>query len=421
MKKLLTIILLSICVIANANAESWSGTGFALNGKYVITNHHVVDGARTLLVRGVRGDFTKTYNAVVVATDAMHDMAIIRIEDSQFPGFGEIPYTLKQGLSEVGEDIFVLGYPLLSSMGDEIKLTTGVISSRSGIQGDVSAYQISAPIQPGNSGGPLFDANGDVAGIVNAKHRQADNAGYAIKSPYMRLFIQNSVGDKAIPTNRKMIGWSLVSKTKAVKQFVYIIYASTQGNVIAQTTPSNANTTPPTPTQPQIREHKAGNVYKIGDVVRINGEVGVVFEIAEDGKHGKVVSARESTSSVQWSSDSNEQSRLIGANNEYDGIANMEKVKLIDNWREKYPSFAWCANLGEGWYLPAKSELLIICRHKDIINKSLSLGHHTILFEICWCSTEYNKLCAWSVDMFIGESSYSYKHSNFCVRAVAAF
>ncbi len=138
MKKLL-ILILSICIIGNAFAESWSGTGFALKGKYVITNHHVVDGARTLRVRGIRGDFTKTYNAVVVAKDAMHDMAIIRVEDNEFPGFGEIPYTLKSGISEVGEDIFVLGYPLLSSMGDEVKLTTGVISSRSGIQGDVSA------------------------------------------------------------------------------------------------------------------------------------------------------------------------------------------------------------------------------------------------------------------------------------------
>ena len=421
MKKLLTIILLSICIIGNTFAESWSGTGFALKDKYIITNHHVVDGARTLLVRGIKGDFTKTYNAVVVAKDAMHDMAIIRIEDSEFPGFGEIPYTLKSGISEVGEDIFVLGYPLLSSMGDEVKLTTGVISSRSGIQGDVSAYQISAPIQPGNSGGPLFDKNGDVIGIVNSKHRQADNAGYAIKSPYMRLFVQNSVGDSAIPTDRKMVGLSLVNKTKAVKPFVYIIYASTQGNVTTQTTPPNTNTAPtPTPTQPQIREHKAGNIYKIGDVIRINGEVGVVFEVVDGGKHGKVVSVRESTSRFQWS-DSNEQNRLIGANNEYDGVANMVNVTQISDWRYKYPVFAWCADLGEGWYLPAKSELLIIYRHKDCINKSLSLRQYTILFESCWCSTEYNELCAWSVDMFIGESSYSYKLTNLYVRAVSAF
>ena len=64
--------------------------------------------------------------------------------------------------SEVGEEVFVLGYPLTATMGDEIKLTTGVISSKSGFQGDISQYQISAPVQPGNSGGPLFDSKGNI-------------------------------------------------------------------------------------------------------------------------------------------------------------------------------------------------------------------------------------------------------------------
>ena len=242
--KCLLILLFVFGATSFAKADEWTGTGFALKGKYVITNHHVVDGARTLKVRGVRGDFTKMYNAVVVAKDESHDMAIIRIEDNSFPGFGEIPYTLKSGLSEVGENIFVLGYPLLSSMGEEVKLTTGIISSRSGFQGEVSSYQVSAPIQPGNSGGPLFDVNGDVVGIVNAKHRQADNASYAIKSPYMRLFIQNSVGGSIIPTNRKMVGWSLISKVKSIKPFVFIIYASTEA--------SESTHHSPQPTQPAL-------------------------------------------------------------------------------------------------------------------------------------------------------------------------
>ena len=222
MKRLFFTLLL-LCAICVAKGDEWTGTGFALNGGYVITNNHVVEGAHSLQVRGIKGDFTKMYKAVVVATDVAHDLALIRIEDSKFTGFGEIPYAIKSNLSEVGEEIFVLGYPLLSSMGDEIKLTTGVISSRSGFQGEVSTYQVSAPIQPGNSGGPLFDSNGDVVGIVNAKHRQADNASYAIKSPYMHLFIQNGVGARIIPTNRKLVGWSLTGKVKAIKPFVFIV------------------------------------------------------------------------------------------------------------------------------------------------------------------------------------------------------
>lgn len=421
MNKLKVFLSALLCVSGFfcASAESWSGTGFALKGKYIITNHHVVDGARTLQVRGVKGDFTKLYNAVVVAKDESHDMAIIRIEDSKFTGFGEIPYTLKSGLSEVGEEVFVLGYPLLSTMGEEVKLTTGIVSSRSGFQGEVSAYQVSAPIQPGNSGGPLFDANGDVVGIVNAKHRQADNASYAIKSPYMRLFIQNSIGDSAIPTNRKMVGWSLVNKTKAIKQFVYIIYANTEGGTTAQTTPANPNTTPQTPAQPQIREYRAGDTYKVGDIVSKNGVKGVVFEVTDGGRHGKIVSVKQSSEGLKWITDTNEV-RLIGANNVHNGAYNMSVVKQIDGWRSKYPAFAWCADLGEGWYLPAKEELLTMYSNKDAVNNSLRAINAA---ELCWylSSTESNEFCAWYVYMNDGSTYDFNKIDDGYVRAVSAF
>lgn len=228
MKRLVLIFAL-LCTISFAKGDNWTGTGFALKGNYVITNYHVVDGAYSLQVRGVKGDFTKMYNAVVVATDIKNDMAIIRIDDDRFKGFGNIPYAIKSESSEVGEGVVAMGYPLLSTMGEEIKATDGMISSLSGYLGDITAYQVTTPIQPGNSGGPLFDSNGNVVGIINAKHSQADNAGYAIKSPYMRLFIQNSIGSSAIPTNSKMVGWSRPNIIKAIKPFVFIIYASTEG------------------------------------------------------------------------------------------------------------------------------------------------------------------------------------------------
>jgi S1-C subfamily serine protease len=74
-------------------------------------------------------------------------------------------------------------------MGDEVKLTNGIISSKSGFQGDVTSYQITAPVQPGNSGGPLFDDKGNIIGIINAKHVGAENASYAIKASYLMNLI----------------------------------------------------------------------------------------------------------------------------------------------------------------------------------------------------------------------------------------
>ncbi len=208
--------------------KEWSGTGFALKNGYVVTNHHVIEGAKTITIQGVKGNFNSEYTAEVVASDQNNDLAILKITDSSFTGFGTLPYTITSNTSDVGEDIFVLGYPLTSTMGDEIKLTTGVISSKTGFQGDVSMYQISAPIQPGNSGGPLFNKKGNVIGVVSAKHAGAENVGYAIKSTYLRNLIESAVNSTIIPTNNTVSTLPLTGKVKAEKNFVFYIKCSSE-------------------------------------------------------------------------------------------------------------------------------------------------------------------------------------------------
>ena len=139
-----------------------------------------------------------------------------------------IPYAVKVGTAEVGEEVFVLGYPLTSTMGEEIKLTTGVISSKTGFQGDVSIYQISAPIQPGNSGGPLFDSKGNVIGIVSAKHQGAENVGYAIKTSYLRNLMESAVTINILPQTNKIGALNLSGKVKSVRNYVYYITCSSK-------------------------------------------------------------------------------------------------------------------------------------------------------------------------------------------------
>lgn len=107
-------------------------------------------------------------------------------------------------------------------MGDEIKLSTGVISSKTGFQGDVSLYQIFAPIQPGNSGGPLFYGNGNLIGIVNAKHRGAENVSYAIKASYLNNLMESVSPFSLLPTNNSVSGMSLSNKVKSLKNFVFM-------------------------------------------------------------------------------------------------------------------------------------------------------------------------------------------------------
>ncbi len=209
--------------------SEWTGTGFALTNNYVVTNYHVVENANTIQIQGIDGNFNSKYNATVVATDKNNDLALLKVRGCTISS-ANIPYSVKSVTSDVGEDVFVLGYPLTSTMGDEIKLTTGVISSKTGFQGDVSQYQISAPIQPGNSGGPLFDSKGNVIGIVSAKHKGAENVGYAIKASYLRNLMESAVSDNILPQNNKISELSLSGKVKAVKNYVYYITCSTKEN-----------------------------------------------------------------------------------------------------------------------------------------------------------------------------------------------
>ncbi len=207
-------------------ADRWSGTGFAIGNNYLVTNHHVIDGANKIIIKGIGDDIYSDYTAEVVATDKKNDLAILKITDSRFAGFGAIPYNVTTRMAEVGEDVFVLGYPLTQTMGNEIKLTNGIISSRTGYQGDAALYQMTAPIQPGNSGGPMFDNKGKIVGVIVAHHAGAENAGYAIKTTNLLNLIESSGLKITMPSVKNMSDMSLSEKVKRVKTFVYLIECS---------------------------------------------------------------------------------------------------------------------------------------------------------------------------------------------------
>ncbi len=208
----------------NSNGIASSGTGFALTSNgYIVTNYHVVDGATSIAVKGVNGNFSTTYKAKVVVSDKNNDLAIIQIDDNTFNSISKIPYTIKSTSSDVGENVFVLGYPLRASMGDEIKLTNGIISSKTGFQGDITSYQISAPVQPGNSGGPLFDKLGNLIGVINAKHSGAENVSYAIKVSYLKNVIDLLPTTPTLSNNNTLTTLTLSDQVKLLNKFVYII------------------------------------------------------------------------------------------------------------------------------------------------------------------------------------------------------
>jgi hypothetical protein len=220
MNKKYLFYLIIIGITLQINAQS-SGTGFLIsNDGYIATCYHVIENSEKIIIKGINGNLNRNYNAKVVLTDKSNDLAIIKIDCSLN---NQIPYSIKWKVSDVGEGIFTLGYPLKTTMGEEIKLTNGIISSKSGFRGDKTTYQISAPIQPGNSGGPLFDNNGFLIGITNAKHKGAENVNYAIKTNILKNLIESSYLSINLPKSNSLINYSLSEKVKKIKNNVLII------------------------------------------------------------------------------------------------------------------------------------------------------------------------------------------------------
>lgn len=169
--------------------------------------------------------------------------------------------------------------------------------------------------------------------------------------------------------------------------------------------------------------------YEIGDYYNENGREGVVFEVDDSGRHGKIVGM--SHSYEQWCTDAEFKKRTsTGAVDMADGAHNMRIVSGIDGWREKYPAFGWCAKQGDGWYPPAIKELEMIMYDSvyDAVNRTLTERGGNILVDkgigqLYWSSTEHDaeEWCAWTASMNVAGIKYYRKNLYNYVRAVSAF
>ncbi len=196
------------------------GTGFSLATNLIASCYHVVKDAKEITIKGINGRTDTVYKAEIEYFDEGLDIAVLKIVNSNSKVLSKIPYPIKHVNSEVGENVFVLGYPLHSTMGNEIKLTTGIISSNSGYLDNKNLLQISAPIQPGDSGGPLFDNKGNLIGIVTSKHIGTENVGYALKISTLFDLLKN----RGISFEQNKIEQlELPKKVKLFKDFIYSI------------------------------------------------------------------------------------------------------------------------------------------------------------------------------------------------------
>ncbi len=227
--------------------KRWSGSGVVIGDKYIATNNHVVEGANALVVNGIHGDMNTSYKVQVIVTDKNNDLAIVKVVDDRFDGFGQVPYGFRTSTADVGTEVFVLGYPMTDYLGEEVKVTNGIISAKTGYQGDVTTYQMSAPTQPGNSGGPVFDNEGYLIGLSVSRINgdEAQNVNYAVKLSYLQSLIESSNERIELSSTNILSSFSLPDKIKAITPFVLLFKANVERNA----TPSN--TAPITDNEPQ--------------------------------------------------------------------------------------------------------------------------------------------------------------------------
>ena len=208
--------------VQNSNNWKSSGTGFFIDKKgYLTTNHHVIKDATTIEI--VYNN--KPYKAKVVVSDEQNDLAILKIEDSSFVPLSVLNYNFKTETSDVGTSVFALGFPMTQIMGEEIKFTDGKINAKSGYKGEISTYQISVPIQPGNSGGPLFDNDANLVGITSSglDKSKTDNVNYAIKTKYLNLLIDEINDNIELPNTTLSKTTLLTEKIKVLSNYVVFI------------------------------------------------------------------------------------------------------------------------------------------------------------------------------------------------------
>ncbi|WP_078710305.1 trypsin-like peptidase domain-containing protein [Consotaella salsifontis] len=142
---------------AQKGVES-SGTGFVVADGWLLTNAHVARACKTIVV----GEHGSADSKII---DENADLALLHVSGEKLGA----PLALATGDPRLGEDVLALGFPLRSILADSLNVTRGNVSSLKGLMNDARYLQISAPIQPGNSGGPLVDLAGRVVGVVTAK------------------------------------------------------------------------------------------------------------------------------------------------------------------------------------------------------------------------------------------------------------
>jgi V8-like Glu-specific endopeptidase len=197
------------------------GTGFLIDGKgYLITNAHVIENYKNIAVQNNKG---VEFNAKVIKVDADKDIAILKIEDDNFKPLVSIPYSISKSATDLAEPVFTLGYPR-----NEIVYGQGYLSATTGFNGDTLSCQIEIAANPGNSGSPVFNGNGEVIGILSTRQKTAEGVVFATHSKYIYLTLNELKKDTAyknikLPTVSNIKGLDRTKQVNKIEDYVYMV------------------------------------------------------------------------------------------------------------------------------------------------------------------------------------------------------
>lgn len=205
----------------NAPKGTFGATGFALTANgFIATNYHVVKESDSVYVQNFKGE---SYKAKVIFIDPEHDLAVLEIIDPAFEKTAAVPYTFKAENADLGQDVFTIGYPR-----EEAVYGSGYLSSNTGFGGDTVSYQVTIPVNPGNSGGPLLDNKGNVIGVISGKQTEVDGAAFAIKTNYLlqslKSIQQDSLSQSLVLNKRNTLsGLSRTNQIKKIQDYIYVV------------------------------------------------------------------------------------------------------------------------------------------------------------------------------------------------------
>lgn len=198
------------------------GSGFLIDGKgLLITNLHVVRNARNIAIQNRKGD---VFHAKVIFTDTQKDIAILKVYDDNFKSLNAIPYNISKTSADLAEPIFTLGYPR-----DSIVYGQGYLSAPTGYNGDTLSYQIAIAANPGNSGGPVLNHNGEVIGILSTRQISAEGVVFAIQSKYIHsILTELKKSDTAYlkiktPAGSSLKGMDRTQQVKKIEDYVFMV------------------------------------------------------------------------------------------------------------------------------------------------------------------------------------------------------